>query len=101
MNSETPELQQARNRIRQFEEHRNRSILRDLELSLQALEYLAVYGRSAGHPIAAIKHNRQRSGHRGSRKATSQLIKRESQLKEINQKIVGWIEENYGLEKRA
>jgi hypothetical protein len=101
MNSGTPELQQLRNRIRQFEEHRNRSILRDLELSLQALEYLAAYGRSAGHPITALKQYRHRSGHRGSRKATAQLIKRERELKEINLKIVGWIEENYCQEKMA
>lgn len=80
MNSGMLELQQLRNRIRQFEEHGNRSILRDIELSLQALEYLAVYGRSSGHPMTAFKHYRHSSGHRGSRKATARLIKIERQL---------------------
>lgn len=88
------ENRHLKSRLRQFEEHRNRPILRDLELSLQGLESLAAYGRTF-EDLPRPRRGGYRSGHRGDHMAAGQLLRWERHLKEINRQITGWLESRH------
>ncbi len=76
-------------RLRQFEKHRNRPLLRNLEANLDALEAIGIDGwpkNDGGH-----SYNRN-SGTRGDKAAVTCLVFTEDLIAELNFQLGAWIE---------
>lgn len=77
-------------RLKQFEQHRNRPLLRDLEANMDALEAVGVdgwpkmdEGRSSGHS----------SGSRGDKMAVARLIHIENTVRSLNTGTDAWLDQ--------
>lgn len=88
------ELEQADNkrltsRLRQFEQHRNRPLLRNLEANLDALEAIGIDGWPKNDEGRSSNRS---TGSRGDKAAITCLVFAEELIAELNFQLAAWME---------
>ncbi len=84
------EIERLKRLLAQFESHRNRKLLRDLESTMNALEAVG----TDGWPKNDEGHSTNRSsGSRGDKVAITSLVRLENALTNLNRAAEAWLED--------